>query len=139
MTQRTERPDEALLVAVQTLILRYPPLQADSKRIHVHIADGVVTVEGHVRTNITRHYLMQRLPALDGVRAVHAEHLYDDETLQREAGHVLAELGVDGALINVQYGIAVVTGTPPAGSAARSLADRLAALPGIEKVVIKAA
>lgn len=139
MSQRNVRPDEALSEAVDTLIIRYPPLKADRKRIHVHIHDGSVTVEGHLRTAITRRYLMERLPLLDGVRSVNAEHLYDDETLQRETGHVLAEMGADGALINIQYGIAVVTGTPPVGNAAQSLADRLAALPGVEKVVIKAA
>jgi hypothetical protein len=139
MSQRNVRPDEALSEAVDTLIISYPPLKADRKRIHFHICDGSVTVEGHLRTAITRRYLMERLPALDGVRSVQAEHLYDDETLQREAGRILAEMGADGALINMHYGVAVVTGTPPTGNAAQSLAERLAALPGVEKVVIQAA
>lgn len=139
MAHSATRPDLDLVDDIDTLIVRYPPLKADRKHLHFFIKDGVITVSGHLRTAITRRYLLERLPLLPGVRAVLADALYDDETLQRDAGRMIAAQHADGALANVQYGVVIVTGTLPAGHGADEFAARLAEILGVVRIAAKLA
>ena len=129
-TTRT-RQDMDILDAVHTLITKYPPLTADRHRLHVGVDAGVVHIEGHVKTPITRQYLVERVAGLPGVRGVSIEGLYDDETIRLELGARLP----DGVLVNPSYGVVVLSGVLPDGWNEMDAARHAATVPGVVKVV----
>lgn len=129
-TTRT-RQDVDILDAVHSLIAKYPPLAADRHHLRVSVLTGVVMVEGHVKTPITRQYLIERVAAVDGVRGISAESLFDDETIRLEVGSRLP----DGVLANPVYGVMVLSGKLPAGMTDADVARLAAGIPGVTRVV----
>ncbi|MDZ4766536.1 MAG: BON domain-containing protein [Chloroflexota bacterium] len=135
MAQSDVRPDSELLDDFGQLIIDYPPLRQDRRRINVTANQGVISVTGHVRTPITMRYLLDRLAQIEGVRGVTAAALYDDESLQRAAGRVLG--GVDGVVANVIYGIVILTGKLDDSEHVAELAAQIAQIPGVVEVAAK--
>lgn len=125
------RQDMDISEDIQTVIAHYPPLTADRHHVRVHVQSGVVILEGHVKTPITRLYLVERVAMLDGVRGVSADGLYDDETIRLEVGHCLP----DGVLANPAYGVLVLNGDLPEGMTEVEVAQLAASVPGVSKVV----
>lgn len=113
------------------IIARYPPLTADRHRMDVTVQTGVVILNGHVKTPITRLYLVERIAELEGVRGISADSLFDDETIRFEVGRRLP----DGVIANVSYGVVVLSGHLPAGTASEQVAQSAGAVPGVSKVV----
>lgn len=129
--QESTRQDPDILEAIQTIIARYPPLTADRHRIDVTVQAGVVILNGHVKTPITRLYLVERIAELEGVRGISADSLFDDETIRLEVGRRLP----DGVIANVSYGVVVLSGHLPEGTASEQVAQVAGAVPGVNKVV----
>lgn len=118
---------------VLAIIVTYPPAAADRHHIRIEVERGQVTLWGHTRTPITRTYLSERVPMVRGVAGVNVSALYDDDTICREAGRVLP----DGMIANSQHGIVVLSGKAAAGVVIEDVAQRIAALPGVAKVVTR--
>lgn len=137
MATHAIRSGDDLYSEIDTLIHHYPPLQADRKHLHIVSDGGILTISGHTRTAITRRYLLDRLKLVQGVRAVVADALYDDESIQREAGQVIAHFNATGAIINTLHGTVILTGHLPEGVTAAMLAEEMAAIPGVAQVVAK--
>lgn len=121
-----------MLADLHAIIVKYPPTNADRRHIHVRVENGHVYLTGYVGTQIHRRYLHDAMLRVDGVRAVHVDHLWDDETIRLELGRVLPE-GVMGVS---HYGAVVLTGRAPEGTDLALLAAQVARLPGVEKVVV---
>lgn len=124
------RQDEDILEEVHSLIARYPPLAADRHHLRVSVQGGVALLEGHLKTPITRQFLVERVAALPGVRELSAEALYDDETIRFEVGRRMP----DGVLVNPVYGVVVLSGVLPPGLNETDVARLAAGVPGVIKV-----
>lgn len=129
------RPDLDIEEDIQNFIAHYPPLNHDRKHLHIEIVNGVVTVRGHVQTPNTKHYLIENLQKIEGVAQVQTDDLHDDETLRLEAGRIVPP----GIQVSVDFGVIVLTGrsTDP-NRTDLAVAEQLARLPGVKKVVSKA-
>lgn len=127
------RPDLDIVEDVQTIIVRYPPLNNDRHKIHVTAENGVVFLSGYVSTPINRRWLVDRAAQVRGVIAVNDEALYDDETLRLDVGQVIPP----GVIANVRYGVVVLTGRLPEGTTAEALAETVAAIPGVRQVITR--
>lgn len=128
----SQRPDIDIQADIDHLIAHYPPLQKDRKSVRYEVTDGVVTVSGHVQTPSTKRYFLDRLPNVQGIKAVHADGLFDDETIRIEAGKIIP-VGV--VLGKVFYGTLVLAGQLPEGVTEESLASQVGAVPGVQRVV----
>lgn len=124
--------DADLLEALHTLIVKYPPTNADRRHIHLRVDAGHVYVEGYVLSPIHRRYLYDAMQFVPGVQSVSVDHLWDDETIRLEIGRVLPM----GVMATVRYGAVVLSGTAPAGTDVDALATRVAGLPGVTRVVV---
>jgi osmotically-inducible protein OsmY len=120
-----------ILDDLYNLIAHYPPLQADRHHIHIDVSDGVVNLSGHVRSSITERYLVDRVKRVQGVRAVIADQLFNEEEIRLEAGQRIPP----GVLANVYYGAAVLTGKLPPDVTPESVVTGVSQIPGVERVV----
>jgi osmotically-inducible protein OsmY len=127
------RADVDIQADIERLIVRYPPLNNDRHHIHLTVKDGMVTLQGHVRTPISRRYLLDGIGLIRGVNDVDATAFIDDENLRIEVGRSLPP----GILANCEYGIVILSGTLPPGTTADELATQIANIPGVRKVVVK--
>lgn len=132
MTQ-ISRPDVDIVEDIYNIIAHYPPLQADRHRLRIAVQDGVVTLTGHVKSPITRRYLLDQAAKVSGVLAVDGEQLSTEETIRLEAGQRIPP----GVIANAYYGTVILTGTPPDGASADDIARELSLIPGVERVVTK--
>ena len=125
------RQDPDILEAIHSIIARYPPLTADRHHLRIAVQSAVVNLEGHVKTPITRLYLVERVAVLDGVHGISADGLYDDETIRLEVGRRLP----DGVIANLTYGVVVLSGSVPEGMTSVEVAQLAGVVPGVDKVV----
>lgn len=132
MTQ-TIRPDLDIEEDIRGVIAHYPPLQADRHHLAITVQNGDVLVEGHVRSLVTRRYLLDHLGALPGVRAIESSRLFCDEMIRMEAGQRIPT----GVIANSVYGALILTGVLPEGVTAESLVASVAQIPGVVQVVTK--
>lgn len=137
MAQSESRADIDVMSDINNLIVQYPPLNQDRKQVDFYIHNGVVTVSGHVRSPITRRYIIERLPNIDGVRGVTSERLYDDESIQRDVGQHLGARDITSVIANVYYGIVILTGSLPDGVSVQDLASDIARITGVTEVAAK--
>jgi len=135
MTQATysNRPDMDIEEDIHTMIAHYPPLQADRHRFDIDVVDGVVIPHGHVKTVISRRYLIDQIAKVRGVLSVNSDRLYDEEDIRLEAGQRIPT----GVIINVSYGAVILTGALPEGATEEEVARAVAQVPGVERVVTK--
>lgn len=135
MTQATHsnRPDMDIEEDIHTMIAHYPPLQADRHKFDIDVVDGVVIPHGHVKSVISRRYLLDQIVKVRGVRGVNGERLYDEEDIRLEAGQRIPT----GVIANVFYGSVVLTGVLPEGVTEEEVARAVAQVPGVERVVTK--
>ena len=132
MAQATARPDVDIIEDIEDLIVHYPPTMRDRHYFHVTSQNGHVTVRGHVKSPITRSILLEILPQVEGVIAVNADELYDDESIRLDVGR-LVEPGVMFA--NVQYGVVVLSGRVPPDMQVDRLKSEVSKTPGVRQVI----
>jgi osmotically-inducible protein OsmY len=93
----------------------------------------VATLSGHVKSPISRRYLLDRAAQVSGVRAVDGEGLFTEETIRLEAGRHIPS----GVIANAYYGTVILTGKLPDGTSAAEIVNQLAQIPGVERVITK--
>lgn len=127
-----QRPDIDIQSEIDHLIAHYPPLQHDRHQITFTVESGVVTVRGNLQSPMTHRYLLNSLPDVPGVVAVNAEALHDDGTIRLDAGRVVPP-GVMVARVN--YGLVVLGGRLPEGTAQEAVVGAVAQIPGVTQVL----
>jgi hypothetical protein len=130
----TQRHDLDILDDVERLIAQYPPARKDQHAINTDVKNGHVILTGHVQTPITRRYLLDMIPTIEGVRSVAADAFFDDENTRLDIGKVIP-VGV--ILARIQYGIAVLAGKLPDGTNGDELAARVSQVPGVARTVTR--
>lgn len=126
-----QRPDIDISDDINDIILRYPPTASDHNHIHYAVQDGLVALGGHVKTPISRRFLLNEVPNIEGVRGVDVSRLYDDETIRIEVGRLVPQ----GVFANVQFGNVVLSGKLPDGTGIEALAQSVGGVPGVKRVV----
>jgi osmotically-inducible protein OsmY len=132
MTQ-TIRPDVDIEEDVRAVIAHYPPLQADRHQLRVTVRSGEVIIEGHVRSLVSRRYLLDHIREVPGVSSVDTSRLFCEETIRLEAGQHVS----GGVIANAAYGVVVLTGKLPDGMSAEKVVADVAQIPGVVRVVTK--
>lgn len=125
----TQRDDTAILEDIYHLLATYPPLANDRHAIQISVAEGAVTVSGHVLSTNTRRFFLSRLTSIEGVKSVDADGLYDDTAIRIQ----LSPLIPGGVQANIRHGVVILSGEPPQD--VEALANKILALSGVEKVV----
>lgn len=109
----------------------YPPFMHDRHRVDFSIKDGVVTVSGYVKSNVTYVYVINRLQDIAGVRQVIAGDFYNDDELRRDVGRVVPP----GVMVTMEYGAAILSGQLPEGTGVEDLVKSVGLIPGIHRVI----
>jgi osmotically-inducible protein OsmY len=125
------RPDVDIEQDVNRVFNKYPPLAHDRSRMTVTIEDGVVTASGHVKTAQARDVFVREVKKIEGVKAVHTDKLYNDDSLRIETGQVTPF----GVYTSVSYGAVVLTGTVPEGKTADEIVAAVKKIDGVRKVI----
>jgi osmotically-inducible protein OsmY len=131
MAEQHARPDVDIEEDVNDIIVTYPPLAADRHHIHVTAQSGVVILDGHVRTPISRRVLIERTADIPGVAGINADEFYDDETIRLQVGKILPY----GVYANPAFGVVALTGALPAEPSLDEIIQRVARVPGVVRVV----
>lgn len=127
----TVRPDLDIREDIITIIAKYPPLAADRFHIEVNVVNGEVILTGHVSSPINRTYLVYFAAQVEGVKKVDTRHFYDDESLRLAAGRLVPQ----GTSVNVRSGVVLLSGVP-VGDNVDAIAQAVAALPGVIRVIV---
>jgi osmotically-inducible protein OsmY len=125
------RPDIDVETEIQNKILQgYPPMLNDRHHVDITVSNGRVTLSGHVKTPMTRRFVLSKLERISGVTSIDASALYDDETIRLQAGKVIPS----GVLVTSNYGTVILAGKP--GNVSPSeIARRIAQITGVKQVV----
>jgi osmotically-inducible protein OsmY len=126
------RPDIDIQADIERRMLNYPPLAKDRHSIRVQVNDSVVKLSGHVQTPNTRRFFLNAVPTVDGVVAVDANELYDDESIRLEVGRVLP---VGLKVGRCQYGNVVLVGRLPEGVNLADLEAKIREVPGVRQII----
>jgi osmotically-inducible protein OsmY len=132
MAQATARPDVDIIEDIEDIIVHYPPTMRDRHYFHVTSHNGHVTIKGNVKSPITRSFLLENLPQVEGFTAVNADELYDDESIRLDVGRLI-EPGIMFA--NISYGIVVLSGRIPPDLPVENLINEVSKIPGVRQVV----
>ena len=124
---QTYRPAEDIAEDIAALVRRYPPLVQSRSWFHYRVEDGVVTLEGHIKSAIAERILLDNLPRIPGVVQVDSSDLHNDEDLRLALGQLLPV----GVTLYVDYGYVVIMGSLPARRKPEALIARLAKVPGV--------
>jgi osmotically-inducible protein OsmY len=125
-----QRPDVDIREDIENVIVQYPPMVNDRHHVKISVESGIVKLVGHLKTPITRHYLVETIPTVNGVAQLDVSQLYDDETLRLEvAPHIPA-----GVFATVEYGVVILTGRLPQGTNEAELIQKVQAVPGVRVV-----
>jgi osmotically-inducible protein OsmY len=126
------RPDVDVVEDIHNLIVNYPPAAHDRHHVQVSVQAGIVTLSGYVTTPITRSYLLQHIKEVEGVRDIHHENFYDDESIRLSIGRIVPT----GVQVVVVYGGVILAGKLPQGVSEGQLETKVSAVPGVHKVVL---
>lgn len=114
---------------IHQLFNGYPPLRDDRFYVSVTVADGRVTLGGHVKSPMTRRYLLDHVKQIAGVESVEDAGLFDDDTIRFDVGRVMPP----GVQVNVERGVVVLSGH--GGDDVVALLNAAARHPGVVKVM----
>jgi osmotically-inducible protein OsmY len=127
------RPDVDIVESIMEIIAHYPPLAADRPHLKIGVQSGHVVLSGHVRTPITRRYLLERVAEVADVTGVDSDHLYDEESIRLEVGAALP----DGVMAAPRYGTVILTGALPGGDALDALIQRVGSVRGVDRIITR--
>lgn len=129
-TVAIRRPDEDIAEDIAALVRRFPPLAQSRHWFTASVADGVVTVKGHIKSAVGARVLLDNLPLIPGVEAVDASGLYNDEDLRLEVGKVVPP----GVRVAVDFGHVKLSGKIPPHHKAEALIRSVEKVPGVRRV-----
>jgi osmotically-inducible protein OsmY len=115
---------------VDELVSSFAPLKASRPHFDIRIEDGIVKLEGNVRSPQARLVLLNNIPRIPGVLGMDPSQLYDDETIRFAVGQVLPP----GLFASVQFGVVALTGKLPAGVSSDAIVSAIQSIPGVRRV-----
>jgi osmotically-inducible protein OsmY len=123
--------DRHVLAAIRKALWDYEPLRASRPVLDVSVRDGLVHLEGRVRTAAIKEiaeYLVQRLT---GVRAVRNDLVADPEVVRAVADAIAAdpELGPHCPIVDARDGVVVLVGELPSDELVRRAIELVGAVP----------
>jgi osmotically-inducible protein OsmY len=124
------RPDIDIERDLEEIVKSYPPSNSDRHHLYLTVSQGSITLRGHIKTPMTRRVLISRFQNVAGVRSLHADELYDDETIRLMAGKMVPP----GALVNSDYGTLVLAGHIESEKGSQ-ITQQLERIPGVKRVV----
>jgi osmotically-inducible protein OsmY len=127
------QPDVDIEADIRAFVRSFDPLKQSDRYFSYHVQDGVVTLKGNVRSAAAKHALLENLPKIAGVKAIHAEGLYDDDALRLAIGRLVPP----GTIARVNYGRVVLSGYLPSGTDSQAVIDKVKSVAGVvaDKVV----
>jgi len=129
----TPRSDLDIHEDIESIIIHYPPMVNDRHHVKISVENGTVKPVGHLKTPITRQYLVDTLPTVKGVVKVDDSQLYDDEKIRLEVGQLIPM----GVFANVEYGVVILSGRLPQGTSEADLVQKVKAVPGVRLTASK--
>lgn len=129
MTQVT-RPAEDIAEDITALVRRFSPLWQSRHWFTYTVQDGVVTVQGNIKSSVGHRVLLDNVPHIPGVVRLDSSGLFNDEDLRLQIGRVMPA----GVLVNVNFGRVVISGRLPNGQSADALIARIEQLDGVRRV-----
>ncbi|MCC7370061.1 MAG: BON domain-containing protein [Chloroflexi bacterium] len=133
-----EQPEAArqLHASIRKTLWDYEPLRATRPVLDISVRDGLVTLNGRVRTLAIKEiseYMLLRVP---GIRAVRNELIADPEVVRAVADAIAAdsELGPTCPIIEARDGVAVLAGEMPSEETAQRVVELAASVPNVVSV-----
>lgn len=125
-----------LLVSIRKTLWNYEPLRATRPILDISVRDGLVRLQGRVRTSAIKEiaeFLLLRVP---GIRAVGNELISDPEVVRAVADQIAAdpELGPTCPIIESRDGVVVLAGTMPSEELARRAIEVAISVPTVVSV-----
>jgi osmotically-inducible protein OsmY len=125
-----------LLVSIRKTLWEYEPLRATRPVLDISVRDGLVRLQGRVRTSAIKEiaeFLLLRVP---GIRAVGNELISDPEVVRAVADTIAADpdLGPTCPIIESRDGVVVLAGTMPSEELARRAVELATTVPTVVSV-----
>jgi osmotically-inducible protein OsmY len=125
-----------LLVSIRKALWDYEPLRATRPILDISVRDGLVRLQGRVRTSAIKEiaeFLLLRIP---GIRAVGNDLVSDPEVVRAVADVIAAdpELGPTCPIIESRDGVVILAGTMPSDDLARRAVEVAASVPTVISV-----
>ena len=125
-----------LLVSIRKTLWDYEPLRATRPVLDISVRDGLVRLQGRVRTSAIKEiaeFLLLRIP---GIRAVGNDLISDPEVVRAVADAIAAdpELGPTCPIIESRDGVVVLAGTMPSEQLAQRATEIGASVPTVVSV-----
>ena len=124
------RPAEDIAENIAALVRAYPPLMHSRHTFSYNVAEGVVTLKGHIKSVIAERVLLDNVPHIPGVEAVEAKELYNDEALRMAVARVIPA----GILVNIDSGYVHVSGMLPPRRKPEALVKKIEDIKGVRGV-----
>jgi osmotically-inducible protein OsmY len=131
--QPEARSDDEIAVEVGQTVLGAIASRAGRRAIRFDVADGVVSLYGHVPAQRVARRIEALVRAVPGVLAVHA-HLDDDESLEYRVAHTLATDPLTrqaNLQVSSRFGHVHLSGRARSFSTADRAAELAASVPGV--------
>jgi len=130
-TSTTTRPDIDIRNDILNIVAHYPPLMNDRHHLNVKVRNGVVNLSGHLKSRVSRRYLLEALERVQGIKGVEDERLHDEETIRHEVGQYIPS----GVFASIDYGTVILTGRVPAHTSAAEITAGVSQVQGVRRVV----
>lgn len=130
MEQVERRPDVDIEEDIDELIASFAPLKASRPYFDYRIEEGIVKLEGNVRSPQARLVLLNNIPRIPGVLGMEPSQLYDDDSIRFAVGQVMPP----GLFASVQFGVVALTGKLPPGVSSDAIISAILAIPGVRRV-----
>jgi osmotically-inducible protein OsmY len=128
--------DRHVLNLIRKTLLNYEPLRATRPVLDVSIRDGLVHLQGRVRTSAIKEIAELLVHQLAAVRAVRNDLIADPEVVRAVADAFAADPDVGPAcpIVDVRDGVAILVGDVPSEAAARRAIELATAVPIVASV-----
>jgi len=128
--------DRHVLAAIRRILWDYEPLRATRPIVHVAVTDGMVRLDGRVRTLAIKEIAEYSVLGVKGVRAVRNDLLADPEVVRAVADAIAAdsELGPLCPLLDARDGVVTISGDVPSDEAVDRLLELVRSVPLVEDV-----
>ncbi|MFN8632601.1 MAG: BON domain-containing protein [Chloroflexota bacterium] len=125
-----------VLMLIRKTLLDYEPLRATRPVLEVSYRDGLVGLEGRVRTSAIKEIAELLVHRLPGVRAVRNDLVADPEVVRAVADALAAdpELGPACPIVESRDGVVILVGTVPSDELAQRAVQVANAVPSIASV-----
>jgi osmotically-inducible protein OsmY len=128
--------DRHLLELIRSTLLNYEPLRATRPVLDISINQGLVRLDGRVRTSAIKEVAELLVLQLNGVRAVRNALVADPEVVRAVADAFSGdpEVGPACPIIEARDGIVILVGDVPSEAVARRAFDLASAVPLVASV-----